>query len=553
MIANFEEAISEDSTFNSLSLIEILADEKLWLKLLSKFYTAVGSTAAQYHEHFSEDGLKTVVSAIRGWLLNARVSFIHKRIPQNLVILKADRPYLNEWMREIVHLQRESSQILPPPLLEEGDSQGVTFAITRGRKIYGYLFGTLHQLDSMPDAENVIKISKEVQKRLSECAILGTEILCERGRTQYSIEGTLYQSAEKRGIINLGIDDEDREYLSAVRDKIWAKLHKGPLKSPIIALTRILMSPYRSGDVEKMKNIFEGMASSFSKELIQIELIRNVTMAENIDHILRESHSLEKETGILLKCFFAIGTFHVISTSSIQSVAELISRKGWSVRPLSPLDSPSSIFSVEPQFSRYSFLSVRTSSPLELDSFLRSRASSSPRMPLTPPSIASPLTIMTSPTPSSSKSLPSLRSSRSSSNYRPPMTPTTPEGTSPTTPSSRGSPFSIPALQTSSSVPKLSLFTRLRRSSSTPKGEPSKITSSLRSQSSGADFPLSFSDAFDSNEAQVFLFSADTKGIIYHVKSFLLSIVLFCHTYFSKPFYFFPNLQCYHLLPCRLQ
>lgn len=267
-----------------------------------------------------------------------------------------DRPHAVDWVKTIVTTHRGHAELLPPIALKQGDSEGITFVITKAKKIYGFLYGTMHNFSSgLGEAEILTKLSLSTQINLLGCSIIGTEMTVKNEPSSNSVEGALMAIADKCGIANIGIDDAtcDRSMVGAV---IAMEGGMSPIKKepkfkeldPIEELAsyfegakdartldRVTTIALHSGIIELAWSAALTREATHRESAFQqtLQKKRNQSMAENIDTLLSACEVIGHETPP--RCFFAIGVSHLIPTPSIpQSVVELVAKKGWGVKRL---------------------------------------------------------------------------------------------------------------------------------------------------------------------------------------------------------------------------
>lgn len=251
--------------------------------------------------------------------------FIERMIPVfescSLENVLSHTDLLPEWIQEIVDSQKLFKKCLNAPSYENGNSKGVLYKIKKDGKTRGYLFGTMHQLIS-PELKKASKISSCVYQKLCKCAIIGTEIKissCALG----SVEENLINVAKTQGIVNFGIDAEERYELKN-EIKSLEKLNKTEqneedMKQQLCEIAKA----YELGNEERLKTLLVNIDSS--SKIKEIEKTRNGLMAQNIHAFLKACESNGKKT-ILSKCFFAMGIIHLVEDNN---VAEILSKRGW--------------------------------------------------------------------------------------------------------------------------------------------------------------------------------------------------------------------------------
>jgi hypothetical protein len=291
-------------------------------------------------------------------LLPLRALF--NRYTQKRTLLKSDAPFIKNWIRDIISTRKKYTKWLPLPVYRKGDAHGFTFVIKKEDLVRGYLFGTYHYLDKIVGGYEVAKISKAVQKRLDECAVLGTEVAATESDSEgwgrlfldavisskydhpSSVEAALIHRAYYRGIVNFGIDAEDRDYGLNRRDSFGIEaLPKGEKLEPN-DVVKARFSLYRSGYFATTKSLLleeETMHPPSSKVKIEFSSLRNESMAENMDNMLKACDEVGQEVQEApSKCFFAIGADHLVPTKALpNSVVELLAKKGWTVEWLPPI------------------------------------------------------------------------------------------------------------------------------------------------------------------------------------------------------------------------
>lgn len=255
----------------------------------------------------------------------------HETIPLQRIASK-DRSSLSSLIGAILQKRRLASP--PSPQFTPGDSKGFLFQIKEqdSGKVRGYLFGTCHSLLGGPELVLATKISKFVQEKLYECALLGTEIQHKWLRCAITVEGHLGQLAEAHQISNIGIDWEGR-------DAMWDVENREPPKE----IESMFMK--HSTELIKVAKIYEQgnfkQASSFCNQNAVSPFLqtRDETMASTIDQCLQ---NLGSEKG-----FFAVGFGHLFpAKNNLVTLITNLQTLGWEVEflPQSQHEKPFSIF-----------------------------------------------------------------------------------------------------------------------------------------------------------------------------------------------------------------
>jgi hypothetical protein len=263
---------------------------------------------------------------------------------------------------------KKHAKLLPPVTLVPGDSEGITFVITKAKKIYGFLYGTMHNFSrGLLEAEILTHLSLSTQINLLNCSIIGTEITIQEEPSSNSVEGSLMAIADKCGIVNIGIDDATCDRSMVGRTIAWTR------DSRLDFLPRIEEPKFKELDqIEELASYLNGAkdartlhrittialysgiielvwaaalsGSSMEKDVYQntLQKQRNQSMADNIDTLLNSCVVIgEERIGEMPpRCFFAIGISHLIPTPAIpESVVELVAKKGWRVERLVPKEA----------------------------------------------------------------------------------------------------------------------------------------------------------------------------------------------------------------------
>lgn len=278
------------------------------------------------------------------------------------MIRSEDRPYVLDWVKTIVSRHRKYVKLLPSITLEPGDSEGVTYVITKAKKIYGFLYGTMHNFSfDFLEGEILTKLSLETQIRLLSCHIIGTEITVEDEPTVHSVEGALMNIADQCAITNIGIDDAtcDRSQVGTIvtiavdskgiasqpkkeKPKLKEQDHIEDLSSYLTGATdertlnRITLIALHTGVLEFAWAASLTRARTFPDSDYQksLQIQRHQAMAENIHTLLSACEVIgqESEGTPPPRCFFPIGISHLIPTQAVpKSVVELVAEKGWQV------------------------------------------------------------------------------------------------------------------------------------------------------------------------------------------------------------------------------
>lgn len=145
--------------------------------------------------------------------LNSVQGFIAEFSKLSIYLIYPDDHFaqLDDWMKEIVECRQLFSRYLPAVELEEGNSQGYSWAIVKNNQLRGYLFGTMHQL-KVKEAVTATLLCHDIYMRLARCSVICTEIKLpgESGMGD-SVENHLLKFARSYGIVNFGLDDEGRD------------------------------------------------------------------------------------------------------------------------------------------------------------------------------------------------------------------------------------------------------------------------------------------------------------------------------------------------------
>jgi uncharacterized protein YbaP (TraB family) len=265
---------------------------------------------------------------------------LNERYGQKPTVSKKDQLYFFQCIKDIVQTQKKFASALPPISYKEGDSQGFMYAIKKEGKIRGYLFGTMHYLDYM-ELEMLADISPEVQKRLYECSILGTECVIklkkEEPSSKDSVDRVLAACASGRGIVNLGIDDEDRDYMfcDLMKRKFLEFQKCKPSGSSVSDITQASAKAYLSGNIELMKaaSLMQEALHPSSKIDDEVMQRRNARMADNIDQMLKASYAVGTDLqNAPPKIFFAVGCDHLLSSKD--NMVQRLSQKGYTLEAI---------------------------------------------------------------------------------------------------------------------------------------------------------------------------------------------------------------------------
>jgi len=226
---------------------------------------------------------------------------------------------LPPWMDEILSCQKIVKPFLTEISFNPQGSKGLTYKIKKEGKTRGYLFGTMHYLVT-PEMRKAGDLAGIIFKRLTKCAVIGTEVVVRRKTRHDSVESRLMEVANLRGIANFGIDTAERKELEnkKIEDSKFSD-------SEIIEYVARLVQSYIGGDVTQLKQLICNTPRDLS-----IEQKRDAQMANNIDLFLKTADVLgetRKETPF--RSFFAIGAAHLLREESIPS---LLAEKGWTLQ-----------------------------------------------------------------------------------------------------------------------------------------------------------------------------------------------------------------------------
>lgn len=274
-----------------------------------------------------------------------------------------DRQHSVDWLRTIVASQKKHAKLIPPITLVPGDSEGITFVITKAKKIYGFLYGTMHNFSrGLLEAEILTNLSLDTQINLLSCSIIGTEVTVKNEPSTHSVEGALMAIADKCGIANIGVDDADRSmaggtpiqiddgqvFLPQITEPKFKKLDlieelanycNGARDAR--TLHRITVIALYTGIIEWAQSAALSRSSVEEKTGDQyqdtLQKQRHQSMADNIDALLTACVVIDEERKEERppRGFFPLGISHLIPTPAVpESVVELLAKKGWKVERL---------------------------------------------------------------------------------------------------------------------------------------------------------------------------------------------------------------------------
>ncbi len=322
-----------------------LEDHQQQLFLL-KFFKALFLTAANTENWLNEKDLKPIQSFISEF---SKCSI--KRI-----INDSDFDHLDLWIQEAVECQQLFRTYLPSFEPKVGTSKGFLFKILKRGEIRGWLFATMHNIHS-PEMLEATKLCGSIYKKLFQCALIATEIkLSGSSLGGDSIENHLLQFARSHGILNLGMDYEDRDCdfepeqfekqnlltnisidESLLEKTVGNEILHNQLKETIEnkkKLTGImdqLAFAYMQGNADRFieidKEVYTDSSPSDLDEKRQMALIKNT-------HNCLLAMEKVKFENTVPKGFFPYGTSHLLehklhSKTIVQGLTEL----GWDVEP----------------------------------------------------------------------------------------------------------------------------------------------------------------------------------------------------------------------------
>lgn len=310
--------IESDPSIGDQSIMETSIDEHMYVTLFSNLITkAENFIVSDKNIAFFRQFLRTLY-VFRLAQISAETGF---------ALSKRDHSHIYQWIQRIVILQQHATVFLQSP---KGSSQGITYSIKNGNEVCGYLYSTIHN-----NRNRVDQISVNTQKRLAECAILGTEL---NHSISYSdgVEKELVLRAYEWGLAMTGIDDrrlfgeEETHLVSCNSSAVKFLLNQW-----------MILHAYYTGNKDRMimlsKNS-ETIAPLQNQEYLLIE--RNHIMTENMDLLLKACDKVAQEKRVApIKCFFAVGFLHVIPYYSCNLV-ELLQKKGWTLEYVTPKPVP---------------------------------------------------------------------------------------------------------------------------------------------------------------------------------------------------------------------
>jgi len=303
------------------ALLEVVASCPANQQLLSlKTLRVYLSTAAHLHSGLSQATKKDQVAT----MLKAVSETFSTVVYEELI---SAPELLQEWVEEIVAIQKMVKPFIPPPTPEKGDSKGVLYAIKKQERTYGYLLGTFHYALT-PEMQIAAKCSPLIHQKLSECTVIGTEIKLTSTDLP-SVESNILTTAKSQAIPNFGIDAQERNQVTPTTTTTDLAQHK--LEDCLRSASELCQA-YQAGDIERLKPRDYETSPTFS-----IDPLRNAAMAQNIDVFLnifeRRAADHPEETP---KGFFAVGLTHVVpNDAGVKVIPELLAERGWKVELLS--------------------------------------------------------------------------------------------------------------------------------------------------------------------------------------------------------------------------
>lgn len=255
----------------------------------------------------------------------------------SLETLLSSTELLPQWVDEIIECQKLFKPFVTFPILNEEGAKGVMYKIQTEGKTLGYLFGTFHYALSL-ELYKATKLSATVVKRLLKSTILGTEIKLNPNKgSLLSVEDRLLKIARKQGIVNFGIDTEERDGLMGQVLGLSETDNQMSCEEKEVIMQSLdeFAKAYQIGDVEKL-SLIANKESDLDWKLAQK---RDVCMAQNMDAFLKVAKS-KKEP---YRSFFAIGTNHLLHhRDGYESTRILLTKLGWQLKLVETADEGSS-------------------------------------------------------------------------------------------------------------------------------------------------------------------------------------------------------------------
>lgn len=287
--------------------ISLSKKQELFLKTMKSLFLTFSTYSDEMKKRNNHELLESMISTF-------------KQASLEDLVLKSQHDDLEIWLKEIIDCQNLFKQFLVSPEYTDGQSKGLLYKIKKDGKTCGYLYGTMHYLldDKMQKA---MDITKYVQKKLYKSSILGTEINLTKKTFGKSVEGRLRECAEKRGIVNFGIDTRERS-------KIFVNHETNLSDDEIEKKVYELVDAYCQGDENP---IIAYVEEQQRQKDIEIEEKRNQTMAENIDAFLKAFETVGNKTDSEPKRgFFGVGFAHLVSTKNVpQAIPQLLTKMGY--------------------------------------------------------------------------------------------------------------------------------------------------------------------------------------------------------------------------------
>ena len=256
------------------------------------------------------------------------ISFFQK-VPFEPTLSSSTKKNLYKWLKEFVICSQLFKKFLPSLEPKYGRSKGLLYRITKEDKddIRGFLFATFHSIElkeSYTITESC-KCSWYVQKCLLYSDILVTEVKVEKTTAKYicSVQENLANLAWDKGIINLGIDREEKPIKQEMETEVD---HRRRI------LDHIEANEYCHGKIDALRQEIDNQPS----EISTYNLERKSVMVRNIDTLLRTMEEVAREisTTITPKIFIALDVRRFISTKQQEvpnTVKAMLSQRGWTI------------------------------------------------------------------------------------------------------------------------------------------------------------------------------------------------------------------------------
>lgn len=266
-------------------------------------------------------------------LINEPLQALHEPFSDCVLekcVTESSKRNLEDILKHALKCRNAMRQSLPSLVFERGSSKGFLFKIQKKGTTRGYLYGTMHYLvtEKLKKAADCTLL---VQKKLSHCVIIGTEIKVKDDKTE-SVEGRLLDFAKKNGIVSFGID-------TPLRDEWEKELEVEPKKEGVsvqesIDFAHAVLETYCAGNFDAFTALLEKTVHHESPKFITVHEQRNSAIADNIDLFLKSFESIaHKENGEIHRAFFGVGSSHLAATKLTPgSIPKLLREKGWDVR-----------------------------------------------------------------------------------------------------------------------------------------------------------------------------------------------------------------------------